>query len=154
MISACVADSIEKSLAKDYRATFYERIQYLSEGEPLFREHPYPVRYGKTLDYLLERISVFLRPGEQLIGSVREVIPDAEGIRQAEALSASWWDKAPAAIQQDVLWFYSYGWLRRRPPWFTSFGHLALDWPALVDQGLGSFAERARAVAARPGMMG
>src|ERR1035437_3869522 len=102
MISACVADSIEESLAKDYRATFYVRIQYLKESEPLFREHPYPVRYGKTLDYLLERISVFLRPGEQLIGSVQEVIPDAEEIRQAEALSASWWDKAPETIQQDV----------------------------------------------------
>jgi pyruvate-formate lyase len=153
MISACVADSIEESLKKDYRATFYERIQYLKESEPLFRDQPYAMRYGKTLEYLLERISVFLRPGERLIGSVREVIPDAEEIRQAEALSASWWDKAPETIQQDVLWFYSYGWLRRRPPWFTSFGHLALDWPALVDQGLGSFAERARAVAARPEMM-
>ena len=61
-----------------------------------------------------------------------------------ESVYKSWWgSKTPEEIQKDILWFYSYSWLRCRPPWFYSFGHLALDWEKLLSDGLEGFIKTA-----------
>ena len=145
-----ISEAVEHWFDKDYRSTFYERIECLLDSEPLYLDLPYPQRYGKTLAYTLERISVFINPRETIVGSVREIVPTREQYERADALSRKWWDIAPEDIQPKALWFYSYGWLKRRPPWFLSFGHLALDWQGIVTRGLGSFASRAREFAGRP----
>jgi formate C-acetyltransferase len=150
MLEKWVADSVASWFQKDYRATFYERLQCLMESEKLFEGLPYAVRYGKTLAYTLERISVPIRPGERLAGAVKEIIPTAEQKDVAERFMGAWWKDGLESIQRGILWFYSYGWLENRPPWFSSFGHLALDWERLVGEGLGAFERRARETLARP----
>jgi len=139
MLPERIGKSVEKWFDKDYRATFYERIQYLIESEHLFEHLPYAVRYGKTMEYILDRITVFIQPEEQLVGSILEVIPTAEQKAAADKMSEEWWDIPLEEIQQKILWFYSYGWLKRRAPWFYSFGHLALNWEDIINKGLGEF---------------
>jgi trans-4-hydroxy-L-proline dehydratase len=137
MLPQRIAKSVEKWFEKDYRATFYERIQYLVESEHLFENMPYAIRYGKTLEYILDRITVFIEPEEQLVGSILEIIPTREQKAAAEILSEEWWNIPLEEIQKKVLWFYSYGWLKHRVPWFYSFGHLALNWEDIINKGLG-----------------
>lgn len=137
MLPERISEVMEKWFNKDYRSTFYERIELLMESKPLFEHLPYAVRYGSTFDYILERMSVFIQPGEKLVGSVKEIIPTDEQKEYAEGLSKEWWDIPLEDIQKQILWFYSYGWLKRRPAWFYSFGHLALDWEGLINKGLG-----------------
>ena len=154
MIPERLAESIDQWFEKDFRATFYERIDYLVESQPLFAGLPLAVRYARTMEYILERISVFLQPGEKIVGSVKEIIPSEEQAALVNELSRQWWDIPLEEIQKRALFFYSYGWLRRRPPWFMSMGHLALDWEGIVTRGLGSFEDHAREVLSRPDMAG
>ena len=144
MLPERIQASVDQWFEKDYRATFYERLEYLVESEPLYKDLPYAVRYGKTLAYILERISVFIQPGEKIIGSVEEIIPTDEQKERAEQLSSEWWDIEAEEIEKKILWFYSYGWLKRRPPWFYSFGHLGLDWEGIITKGFAAFEDHAR----------
>ena len=146
MLPEKVKKSIEAWYQKDYRSTFYERVDYLIESEPLYADFPYAIRYGKTLGYILDRVSVFIQPGEKIIGSVREIIPSQEQKEIVEQLSHKWWDIEQEEIQEKALWYYSYGWIRRRPPWFFSLGHLALDWEGIITRGLLAYEEHAREV--------
>jgi trans-4-hydroxy-L-proline dehydratase len=144
MLPQRIKKSMEQWFDKDYRSTFYERIDYLMESEPLYRELPYSVRYGKTLEYTLDRITVLIQPEEKIVGSVKEIIPTEEQKEFAESLSKEWWDIPLEEIQQKILWFYSYGWLKRRPTWFYSFGHLALVWEDILNKGLGELRDYAK----------
>jgi trans-4-hydroxy-L-proline dehydratase len=150
MLKKWIADSVANWFQKDYRATFYERLQCLMESEKPFEGLPYAIRYGKTLQYTLERISVPILEEERLVGAVKEIIPTPEQKAAADRFMGAWWKDGPESIQRGIRWFYSQGWLKNRPPWFHSFGHLALDWERLVTQGIGSFEETARASLARP----
>jgi pyruvate-formate lyase len=147
MLPERLANSIEDWFQKDYRATFFERIDYLVESQPLFSDLPYAIRYGKTFGYILDQISIIIQSGEKIVGSVTEVIPTEEQRQLVEQLSHEWWDIDQEEIQQKVLWYYSYGWIRRRPPWFFTLGHLALDWEGIITRGLASFEDHARLVA-------
>jgi pyruvate-formate lyase len=135
----------ESLYTKDYRLTFYERIQYLLESERLFEDQPYPLRYGRTLHYILSRISVPIAAGELLVGAVKEIVPSDGQISLVNDLSRQWWDVPDEEIQRKILWFYSNNWLRRRPPWFHSFGHLGLEWSRILQIGLGGYLAEARA---------
>ena len=148
MLPRWISESTEKWFDKDYRATFYERIDYLIECENLFEDLPYALRYGKTFAYSLDHMTVFINPNETIIGSVKEIIPTPEQHERATGLSKDWWRIPLEEIQQKALWFYSYGWLQRRPPWFVSFGHLALDWDGIITRGLAAFEKKAREFAA------
>ncbi len=150
MLPERIAESIDEWFEKDYRATFYERVQYLVESEPLFENLPLAPRYARTLEYILARISVLIQPGERIVGSVKEIIPTAEQAQLVDELSRQWWDIPLEEIQKKALFFYSYGWLRRRPPWFMSMGHLALDWEGIITRGLADYEQHAAEVLSRP----
>ncbi|MDF2614411.1 MAG: glycyl radical protein [Clostridia bacterium] len=143
MVSEGIKNKIEQWFDKDYRLTFYERIQYLIESEPLFEELSYAPRYGKTLEYILKNISVFIQPEEKLIGSVKEVLPTDEEYKIGAALTDNWWNIPLEEVQEKISWFYSYGWLKRRAPWFYSFGHIGLLWEDMLTKGLGEFKQKA-----------
>ncbi len=143
-LSPVMRDRLDRMIHKDYRATVYERLDCLQESEPLFKDLPYPQRYGHTLQYSLDRISICIQSDEKIVGSVKEIIPSDEQIDMVEELTHDWWDRPLSEIQQKILWFYSYNWLRRRPPWFYSFGHLGLDWQKLLSRGLGGYLAQAR----------
>lgn len=132
-------------LTKDYRMTFMERIHLLEESEKKFEHLPYALRYGETLRYILERVSLPVDNDELLIGSVVEEIPTEEEAVRITAMYRSWWNLPDEEIQKKILWFYSDGWLKCRPPWFYSFGHLAPDWEGLINRGLDELADNARA---------
>jgi hypothetical protein len=142
-VSDAVRSRIDKYLQKSYRSTFCERIELLLHSEPLFRGEPYAIRYGKTLEYILRGISAPVSADEPLLGQIAERIPTDTQWRETESVYRSWWEgKSDEELQRDVLWFYSDAWLRCRPPWFYSFGHLALDWNILTREGLSGFQKR------------
>jgi len=142
-------EKIDRILNKDYRETFFERIQYLLESEDNFSNLPYPLRYGSTLNYTLRKISIPIQPNERIVGSVLEIIPSKDQIDQVETMTDAWWDIPIEEIQKKILWFYSYNWLRRRPPWFHSFGHLGLNWSKMLGQGIGGYTDEAREMLSR-----
>ena len=144
MLPKRIAQLVENWFEKDYRSTFYERLDCLMESEHLYENLPYAERYGRTLEYTLDNISVFINKGEKIVGSVKEIIPTKEQKIKAENLSKEWWDIDLEDIQKKILWFYSYGWLKRRPPWFYSFGHLALNWEDIINKGLKDFEDFAK----------
>ena len=144
MITDNLAERVDAWLMKDMHLTFYERIEELMRSEPLYKDLPYAERYGKTLRHILAHISVPVQPGERIVGSVKEIIPDPGQVAYVEELSRLWWDKPIEDIQKENPFWYSRSWLRRRPPWFYSFGHLGLIWPDLLDSGLGGLRQRAR----------
>ena len=148
-LTPAMREKLTQMIHKDYRATFYERLDCLKDSESLFEDLPYPQRYGKTLQYSLGRISVCIKSDEKIVGSVKEVIPSQAQIDTVEKLTHDWWDRSLPEIQQKILWFYSYNWLRRRPPWFYSFGHLGLDWEKLLARGLGGYLADARVLLAK-----
>jgi trans-4-hydroxy-L-proline dehydratase len=143
-LTPAMRQKLNQMIHKDYRATFYERLDCLKDSEPLFEDLPYPQRYGNTLQYSLDRISVCIHSDEKIVGSVKEIIPSQAQVDTVEKLTHDWWDRSLPEIQQKILWFYSYNWLRRRPPWFYSFGHLGLDWEKLLARGLGGYLADAR----------
>ncbi len=133
-----LSEKINNWLNKDYRETFYERVEYMMESEPLFKDFSHPIRYGKTMKYIMDRISVPVYEDEKIIGSVKEIIPTQEQIDYVEQLSHTWWhNKDLEEVQKELLWSYSHYWVRRRAPWFYSFGHLGFDWETIVNKGLG-----------------
>ena len=143
-LSPVMREKLKQMIHKDYRATFYERLDCLIESEAIFEDLPYPQRYGKTLQYSLDRISLCIESDEKIVGSAKEIIPSDAQIETVEELTKAWWDRSLPEIQEKILWFYSYNWLRRRPPWFYSFGHLGLDWQKLLSRGLDGYLQEAR----------
>lgn len=134
---------VDTYLSKDTRSTFYERVQYLMECEEEYRRLPPAERYAETFYYILDHITPVLNEGELLRGTVAEKIPTEQEREYVEELTEKWWGKCPEEIQKDVLWTYSFEWLRRRAPWFYSFGHLAFDWEEILSLGIGGLRTKA-----------
>lgn len=136
-------EKISQWLEKDFRMTFMERVHLLLESEPLFKDEPYAVRYGHTLAYTLERISVPIQNGENIVGSVKEEIPEPEIKQKYDEIFAEWWNKPEEDIHKEAVFYYSKGWIKCRPPWFQSMGHLGYVWEEIIDGGLGSLRDKA-----------
>lgn len=133
---------VEKWLDRDYRETFMERIQYLFEAEKLYEKEGYSVRYGHTLEHILKNITVVLGEGP-IAGEVRMRIPTKEEEQEILAVYKGWWDIPTEERQKQILFYFSEGWLKCRPPYFVSFGHLAMDWETILNSGIGGLRERA-----------
>jgi formate C-acetyltransferase len=141
-------EKIDKWFETDYRETFVERIERILESETLFAGEPDAIRYGHTLRHILEGVSVPLPAEEVFAGSVTCRIPgEAEYARFIEHYRA-WWDIPPEERHNKTLFYYSEGWLKCRPPFFISYGHLALDWKRLITRGIAGFRAEAEKVAA------
>jgi formate C-acetyltransferase len=128
---------------KEPTLTFMERIRYLIESENLYVHEPYAIRYGHTFGYILDRISIVIQPDELIVGRVKEEVPVEPEATGYANMFKKWWDIPDREKQKKILWFYSDGWLKCRPPWFYTFGHLALDWQRLITEGLQSFRDQA-----------
>lgn len=144
MQSNTLEKRIEQWLKKDYRMTFAERIRLLFESETMFLDDPFAIRYAKTLQHTLNNISVFVQEGEAFAGSVKEELVSEEEYRSILAHYKKWWDIPIEERHKKVFFYYSEGWLKCRPPWFFSFGHLGLDWKRLAEEGLLGFKEETR----------
>lgn len=140
---------VESWLARDYRETFMERISLVFEAEELFAKEWPSVRYGHTLAHILSHMTIVLGEGP-IAGEVRLRIPTAEEEKRILEVYRRWWDIPTEERQKKILFYYSEGWLKCRPPFFPSFGHLAMDWEAVIDQGLGGLRQRAQERLERP----
>ncbi len=136
-------ERIDKWFEKDYRSTFMERVYLVAETESMFGGQPKAVRYANTLKYILERISQPVRGDEPIVGAVEEKVPTPEEHEKFIGLYKKWWDRPTEERQKDTLFYYSEGWLKCRPPWFVSYGHLALDWEGILERGLLSYKNEA-----------
>ena len=139
---------------KDEQATFYERFQYLQEAERLFESLAPAVRYGRTLSYILQRVSLPIRPRREAARRGGGAHPHGGTARgRGGGESSRWWDLAPGNRSRSrscgtTPMAGSAG----RPPWFFALGHLGLDWEALVRDGIPGFEARARHAALQPGV--
>ncbi len=135
---------IDNWFEKDYRSTFMERVRLIAEMDSMFVDQPKAVRYGNTLKYMLERISQPVDQDELIVGSVVEEIPTQAEHDKYIQVYQKWWDKSTEERQKDTLFYYSEGWLKCRPPWFISYGHLAIDWEGIVQKGLLGYKQEAQ----------
>ncbi len=145
MPDSSLTKRIDSWFEKDYRKTFLERIELTLECERMFEGDPFAVRYGKTLEHILKGISVFLQEGEAFAGSVKEYIPTRQQYEDIMARYKKWWDIPTEERHEKISFYYSEGWLKCRPPWFYSFGHLELDWEKLISVGIGGYKAEALA---------
>lgn len=145
MLPEHVKKSITEWFEKDEEATFFERIELQEEAVEKYRNESYPVRYGRILEHILNRMSVVINTEENIIGGVKEIIPDDEQREWAEGLSSGWWEGVSEEEKQHrIMFYYSPGWIKRRNPLFFTFGHLAFDWEAIITRGLAWHKDRAQ----------
>ena len=144
MIGKTLEKRVEANFEQDYRETFMERIERLFEAEELFKEERGAIQYGLTLKHILEGVTPVFTEGEKIVGNVKTRIPSDE--EQARVLEhyKKWWDIPVEERHRKIFFYYSEGWLKCRPDWFYSFGHLALDWEELIELGLGGLCEKAQ----------
>lgn len=150
MVPTYVKKSIENWFEKSDEATFFERIVLQEEAVKKYTDEPYSIRFGHILAHILEHMSIVINPEETLVGSVKEIIPDAEQRAWAEGLSDTWWgpDVPEEKRQEQVSFYFSPGWVRRRNPVFFSLGHLGYDWQTIIDRGLGWYTEQVKTMLA------
>jgi formate C-acetyltransferase len=139
-----VKKSIDAWFDKSDEATFYERIVLQQEAVEAYANEPFAIRYGHILEHILKHMTVVIKGGERIVGSVVEIIPTAEQRAYAEALSKEWWgpEVSEEDRQRQVSYYFSPGWVKRRNPVFFSLGHLAYDWETLIGEGLGWYTEK------------
>lgn len=144
-----IAKHLEKKLDvwfhRNPDETFMERIQYTLESEKLFEGEQDSIRYGHTLEYILSNISVVIEADMKIAGSVKVRLPEAKEKEAILEVYKRWWDLPVEERHKKVLFYYSETWLRCRPYWFASFGHLALDWEAIINEGFGALKQKAEA---------
>lgn len=115
--------------------TFMERIQFTLESEDLFKNEQDAVRYGHTLNHILSNISVVIEDDMNIAGAVKVRLPSEKEKEEIQAVYKRWWAIPLKERHKKILFYYSESWLRCRPYWFGSFGHLALDWESVVYKG-------------------
>ena len=141
-ISSSLKERIDKWFLRDYRETFMERIELVLEAEKLYEGEGNSVRYGHTLEHILSNISVVLGEGP-IAGEVKLRIPTKEEEEKVLAEYHRWWNIPTEERHKKILFYYSEGWLKCRPYFFPSFGHLALEWEEILDLGLGGLKKKA-----------
>lgn len=144
MVERYLQEQIDEWFKRDYRETFMERIERILEAETLFGKEEGAVGYGHTLEYVLSGISVVIREDERIAGAVNMRIPDKAEEERITAVYKKWWDMPTEERHKKILFYYSEGWLKCRPYWFPSFGHLAMDWETIIGKGLAWMCERAK----------
>ena len=145
MIAKHLEEKLDAWFKRDPNETFMERIQYTLESEELFENEQDAVRYGHTLSHILSNISVVIEKDMKIAGSVKVRMPAKEEKEEILAAYKRWWDIPLEERHRKALFYYSETWLRCRPYWFVSFGHLAPDWEAVINEGFGALKEKAQA---------
>ncbi|WP_305768096.1 pyruvate formate lyase family protein [Candidatus Epulonipiscium viviparus] len=135
---------IEALFGRSVKETFMERIQYTFETEFMFANDSFAVKYGKTLYHILDNISVVLEDDMKIVGCVKVRIPKDSEVEEILKVYHRWWDMSVEDRFKKVAFYYTNGWLKCRPYWFASFGHLGIDYEDLVFNGYDSIIKRAQ----------
>ncbi len=144
MLDKSLEAKIEKLFLRSNEETFMERIKYTFESEDMFAGESDAVRYGHTLQHILQNITVIIDKDMQIMGRVVMEIPTEEQIDEILVRYHSWWDMSIEERHKIILFYYHDGWLKCRPYWFTSFGHLGFDYPQLLEVGYGGLKQQAQ----------
>ena len=121
-INVAEADNALKN--KPLYSTAYERIKYLAEARHLFDDLPQPLKFSRTLRYLLSRVSVPVKEYDIIIGrACDKVLSESE-----EALFKEFVADPSNAYRSGV---------------FFGSGHSSYDWEDIVDLGLSGLKSRA-----------
>lgn len=143
MVKKELQNRIDQWFERSYKETFMERIERVLEAEKLYAEEEQALAYGHTLAHILEGMSLPVDGTELIAGSVNNRIPTDKEEKQIRETYGRWWNIPVEERHEKVLFYYSENWLRCRPYWFPSFGHLAMDWEALLETGLEGLADKA-----------
>ena len=141
-ISSSLQNRIDNWFKRDYRETFMERISLIFEAEELYAGEGNAVRYAHTLQHILENVTPVTGEGP-IAGEFKLRIPTEEEEKAILKHYKQWWDIPTVERREKILFYYSEGWIKCRPPFFPSFGHLALDWETIIDEGIGAWKEKA-----------
>lgn len=126
---------IDQMFARSNEEATIERIQLLLKTEFMFEGESYAVKYGHTLDYILSNLTLPINKDLKIQGGLLSRVPTQEERETIEKTYHRWWDMPIEERFKKVLFYYSNGWLKCRPYWFVSFGHLALDWEEILEKG-------------------
>ncbi|ONI42983.1 hypothetical protein AN396_00025 [Candidatus Epulonipiscium fishelsonii] len=143
MLSELLQNKIANLFKRDNRETSMERIKYTFESETLFEHESDAVRYGHTLEHILKNISVIIDNDMQIMGRVAMRIPDEKEVEEILKEYHRWWDMSLEERHKIVLFYYNNAWLKCRPYWFTSFGHLGLDYEDMISLGYKGIKQKA-----------
>lgn len=142
MVRKELQDRIDAWFRRDYRETFMERIELVLEAEKLYGTEEPALAYGHTLEHILQGISLPVGKDELLAGSVVTRIPTEQEEKEVRAVYQRWWDIPTEERHKKILFYYSENWIRCRPYWFPSFGHLAMDWEMMLEHGMNGFLDK------------
>lgn len=143
MLKECIQDRIQALFTRNNHETTMERITLTMEAEPLFTDEPEALRYAHTLGYILERLSLPVDQDLHLQGRVLVRVPTDEEAKEINETYRRWWDISLEERHKKILFYYSNGWLKCRPYWFASMGHLALDYEEIIGIGFGGIRKKA-----------
>ena len=144
MLEEYLKKQMDEWFDRDYRETFMERIERILEAETLFAGEEGAIQYGHTMAHILDGITVVIREDEQIAGAVKMRVPSTQEEERIKKAYKDWWDIPTEERHKKILFYYSQGWLKCRPYWFPSFGHLAMDWETILNQGLEQMCQKAR----------
>jgi len=148
-------------LAND-RTVFVERFVYLKRGYEKHKDEPYAIRHAHITDEILSNISIVIDEDDLIVGRIKEKIPTAKDERLLEEI----WDIDPNAYGHSTTSQYAaisevVSRVLPNPPadirdvlhpkrdlpvptWYSTFGHVILDWEELLDKGMNGIREKAR----------
>lgn len=127
-------EAIDALTKKPVKSTTLERIRLFTYAD----EHvvcglPQPLQYGLGLKYVLEHISLPLKPYDLILGRISEEVPDEEGERFFQEVSKKYQRKA-------LPWNKG-----TQPFWVYDQGHTSFYWRDVIRLGLGGLKKRAEA---------
>jgi len=111
----------QKLFAMDDRTIFLERLEILKDCAHKYEGETPGVRFGHTLNELLDNISVVIDPGDLIVGRIHEVVPTVQQEQDFYANQKYW-----------------------RPDWFQATGGMTISWEKLLKKGLKGIKEEAQ----------
>ncbi|MDO4523657.1 MAG: hypothetical protein Q4B57_11030, partial [Eubacteriales bacterium] len=90
-------------------------LQLVFEAEKLFEGEGNAVRYAHTLEHILKHMTPVTGEGA-IAGEVKLRIPTTEEEEHILKEYHRWWDIPTEERAKQILFYYSEGWLKCRPP--------------------------------------
>ena len=138
----------ELMFRNSHESVFYERAILLERAKKLYAElgEGRGILYARAFAYLLDNITVEIRPDEKLVGFAKMTEPDPEQEKIFSELARDNNFKITPHVTFDPLGLIDVNDADGRycPDWFCSYGHNAPYYPDVLKYGFEGIAERAK----------
>jgi pyruvate formate-lyase/glycerol dehydratase family glycyl radical enzyme len=173
-------ESLKRGALEVVQEVCVERARYTTEAYRRHAADPLVLRKAKALRHTLERMTIFIRPGEMIVGNqasrlrAAPIFPEyaagwlaeeidelprrpgdrftvPEGSRRELLRICRWWegkslyDRCQATLPADVKQAYAMGALSATGNMTSGDGHIMLDFPRLLQRGIGGVLQDASA---------